>query len=392
MTKHSNLGASSAYRWMNCPGSVQLIESLPFKPQSSVYAQEGTNAHKLAELCLANRVEPMDFIGVEEVNSETGEVSIVSEDMAQAVQIYTDYIRNRINLGGDLTIEVKFDLSHIFAGMFGTSDAVLNFDFLGELEVVDYKHGAGIAIDPEENPQLKYYALGAVSTLNVNPETKVRLTIVQPRTMGAPIKTWITSVSDLLDFSDQLKEAATKTKEKNAPLAVGDWCKFCNASPICPQMKKRSLEIARAAFDDKKQIILPQVNSLRVPELKEILDFSDILSKWLESVNGYALELADRGTRILGYKLVAKRAHRKWRDENETKEILSKLGIEYRTEPKLKSPAQIEAMKVEKSVVSKLTVIPDNGVTLVSDTDKRQEVKPTKTVSAAFGGITIDNS
>ena len=50
-SKHAKLSASSAFRWINCPGSVVLADQLP-APGSSAYADEGTLAHALAELKL----------------------------------------------------------------------------------------------------------------------------------------------------------------------------------------------------------------------------------------------------------------------------------------------------------------------------------------------------
>ena len=46
-TKHHNLGASSAKRWMSCPGSVKLAAQFP--QGSSKFADEGSLAHALAE-------------------------------------------------------------------------------------------------------------------------------------------------------------------------------------------------------------------------------------------------------------------------------------------------------------------------------------------------------
>lgn len=51
MSKHALLSPSSAHRWCNCPGSVALTKDLP--NVSSPYAEEGTRAHRLAELALA---------------------------------------------------------------------------------------------------------------------------------------------------------------------------------------------------------------------------------------------------------------------------------------------------------------------------------------------------
>lgn len=49
--KHARLSASSAFRWINCPGSVALSDQCP-APGSSSDADKGTLAHSLGELKL----------------------------------------------------------------------------------------------------------------------------------------------------------------------------------------------------------------------------------------------------------------------------------------------------------------------------------------------------
>ena len=52
--KHANLGASSASRWMQCTSSPSLIETLDpsLRNSSSIFAEEGSAAHDLAERLL----------------------------------------------------------------------------------------------------------------------------------------------------------------------------------------------------------------------------------------------------------------------------------------------------------------------------------------------------
>ena len=45
---HAILSASGAHRWLNCTPSARLEEPVP--DTSSIYAEEGTLAHDLAEL------------------------------------------------------------------------------------------------------------------------------------------------------------------------------------------------------------------------------------------------------------------------------------------------------------------------------------------------------
>jgi hypothetical protein len=49
MGKHALLSASSSKRWLSCTPSARLEEQFKDEPGGSVYAEEGTAAHALAE-------------------------------------------------------------------------------------------------------------------------------------------------------------------------------------------------------------------------------------------------------------------------------------------------------------------------------------------------------
>jgi len=371
---------------MNCPGSNKLIEQLPFKPQSGPYAELGSAAHALAEYCLINDCLPDIWVDTQGPVKDQNGKDVITQDvfidinMVEAVAVYIEYIQERLKFGGELFIETKFDLSHLHEGMFGTSDAAIYNPMLGVLEIVDYKHGQGVAVSPERNSQAMFYGLGALHAFDEKFQIdKIILTIVQPRAAGAPVKTWETTPEVLREFGDQLKKAAQATYRKGAKLATGDWCKFCPAQPLCPKIKEKSLEVAQSVFNDESQIVLPDPKLLSFDQLKEILDFSDTLNNWLKTAEGFALELAQRGQKIPGYKLVQKRANRRWKFEDEViAEKISRVctGQDIYSKPKLLSPAQIEKLKIDKNLVSSLTETPDNGTTLALAEDRRPEVAP----------------
>jgi len=369
---HSKYGASSASRWLNCPGSVKLSETVPSQP-SSVYAQEGTAAHKLGELCLMNNNNPSDYAD-QEITLDDGSKYFVNEDMVEAVTVYVDYVRSRAKLG-ELFIETQFSLAFVHDEMFGTNDACVFSDMLGMLEVIDYKHGAGIAVSPEENTQLAYYGLGAANVQDLHPDSQIKLTIVQPRAAGEPIKSWVTTVGYLDKFAKTLKKGVKACNVKKPKLKEGEWCRFCPAQAVCPQLEKKSLEIARAEFKDE-EIILPEPDSLKPVDIKKVLDFAPVISSWLKAVESYAFNELERGQSIDGYKLVKKRANRKWIDEEKTKErLMEDQPLEtLLTNPKLKSPAQLEKL-VGKNLVASLCETPDNGNTMVPVSDKRPAVE-----------------
>ena len=63
MADHAKLSASGSARWMNCPGSVRMEEG--YTNTSSIFAEEGTRAHTVAEMCLTRECDADVFVGME---------------------------------------------------------------------------------------------------------------------------------------------------------------------------------------------------------------------------------------------------------------------------------------------------------------------------------------
>ena len=53
MGAHSVFGPSGSVKWLNCPGSINAEKGIP--DTTSEFAQEGTDAHELSEICLKNK-------------------------------------------------------------------------------------------------------------------------------------------------------------------------------------------------------------------------------------------------------------------------------------------------------------------------------------------------
>ena len=54
---HSRFSPSAAKRWMACPGSIQLAESIPFVMDTTMPAAKGTLVHHMVEMLLKDRLE-----------------------------------------------------------------------------------------------------------------------------------------------------------------------------------------------------------------------------------------------------------------------------------------------------------------------------------------------
>ena len=88
---HSEIGASKADRWPFCPGSRRLCRGRAKTPE--IYMAEGTVAHHIAEVCLAENKVPDDFMF--QVFQQDGFEIEVTDEMLSAVQVYVDVIRKR---------------------------------------------------------------------------------------------------------------------------------------------------------------------------------------------------------------------------------------------------------------------------------------------------------
>ena len=364
---HSEIGASGTDRWFPCPASVNLCRGLP--NSSSVFAEEGTAAHELGEHCLIEDIEPHSLIGKEEFNGFP-----VTEDMADAVKVYVDFIRNSGGSGYELLLEHRFNLEEIDKELFGTGDAIL-YEYLGELHIIDYKHGKGVAVEAKENTQLLYYALGAAKAFDEY--SSVKLTIVQPRCIhpDGPIRSWVTTPERLADFKTELKSAVDATREKNPRFQPTDkGCKFCKAKATCPALRDEAMSLAKVEFDDVEPT-LPEPKDLTLDEISKLLKVASRMESWLKAVQGHAQGLAESGHVIEGMKLVKKKANRKWSSETEVIEDLHDIYEDSIYAPrKLKTPRQLEAI-IGKTEVANYCHTPDTGVTLVKETDKRKAVE-----------------
>lgn len=376
---HVEHSPSSAYRWTACPGSINLCRRVPPAP-TSVYAEEGTAAHELAHYCLdtsnlKRAHNPMDFIN-QEWNDEERDA-----EFCQAVQLYVDYVRELQKHAQWSFVERWFHLDALNppAQMSGTSDFCSITGTL--LEVVDYKHGKGVPVEVENNPQLRYYALGALISLPeevVAKVQRVRITVVQPRAYNekGSIRSEELSVMALLDFTMELFAAVEATQEDQAMLVPGEHCRFCAAHAVCPALREKALELAHGEFFSVTPEPAPQPSALTEAQIGELMSRFRLVEDWMAAVREYAFNTMSNGTPIPGWKLVPKRANRSWKDEAAVFAWARKQKIKPATiqEVKLFSPAQMEKHLGKDKVPADLIQSISSGLTIAEATDPRSPV------------------
>jgi hypothetical protein len=376
-TPHATLGASSSHRWMECPGTVRLSALAPKQDSSSPHAREGTAAHELAAKVLLEGGACEDHVGLTIVVEE--EEIVVDADMAEATQVYVDAVNTA---RGPLAVHVeeRFDLSPLNppAPMFGTADAVIWDHRTKTLHVYDLKFGRGVVVQAEDNPQTLYYALGAVVSLKVKPET-ITCNIVQPRA-GDPAHRQATYTwAELVEFKRKLFEAAEATTDPDAPLNPGDHCQWCPPISICPAQQATAVAVAQVEFEAMEEATLPSVEVLTEEQVLEVLDKADLIRNWLSAVEDSVKTRLEQGEEVPGWKLVDKRATRRWADEDAAERWLRrKIGARRAFKKVLLSPAQAEKeLKTDgEDLPDKYVEKKSSGYNMVRDSNPKPAVTP----------------
>lgn len=318
--KHALLGASSAARWIACTPSARATEHLP--GVTSKYAEEGTRAHELCEKALRYKLAKWEAGMPFDLLSDWAQQSMPTE-MFNAVCRYTSFIHELwvgFSCRPGVFIEQEVDVSQWVSGGFGTCDCLLIGD--GILHIIDFKYGQGVPVNPERNPQLMYYALGAYALFEgIEEIDTVRLSIVQPRMQEEP-QTWELPLADLLTWAREVLQPAAELAWKGEGVYhPGGHCRFCKAYPSCRAWQKQYGPLA--GFEP-----YPEPATLSDEELGEWLQKLEGLAAYAKDLEEYAQQALLDGHSLPGWKLVQGRSTRKWTDQDAAFQQMEHDGID----------------------------------------------------------------
>lgn len=357
---HSPLGASSAERWMNCPGSVALIKQAGFQEtEEPDYRREGTAAHEAIAFCLRQGVDAWEIVGEKFYKTE------VTVEMADAIQVYLDTVRPLMTDVAHVFVEYRIS-SPDHPLFYGTVDCATIADSL--LTVSDFKYGQGVIVEVENNPQIMYYAYGL---LIAHPDVRrVVMRIVQPRGFhpDGPVRRWECAAEDIAEWAQKELLPAMERTALDDTLQVGEHCRFCTAKLVCPML--RSIFKASALANPKEVVALSDEQiALDYP----LLAASKMYVKAHEAETLRRLmagQMKDNGV----VKLVNKKADRVWKPEAPGL-FKERFGDKALNPAELKSPAQMEKIDATaKKMVHEYAYTPQSGYTVASVDDKRPGV------------------
>lgn len=321
-TVHAMLGPSACHRWAYCPASVLLTKDLP--NETSQYAEEGTKAHRVAEL----RLKALWCLDLDKKDeAEYQAIKAELPGVEDHIRKYTDAILD-VERGREVyfhAAEVKLPITPITyeKSAFGTADCVTIVGEFGKpdvppvLHIFDLKYGSGVKVSAEQNSQLAMYALAALTEFDDGGlfyaiET-VKLHIVQPRMDNISewsisrkglegkflenirraanrahallhhpeslVERWpfVPIVEKRVTYDEQKKSGKTEKIVINtrgdfsSPAEAETVCRWCRAKATCPVLRQQLADTLAQDFEDlPKEAVPSNVPAELRAELKEI--------------------------------------------------------------------------------------------------------------------------
>jgi hypothetical protein len=388
---HSRFGGSVASRILRCPGSVQLITTVPeHLRRSSVYAVRGSSCHAAMARLIERECSLDDLVG-----ETIGDYTLTRDDIENALRPVLTYVDELLDQPG---AEYFLERRVVFPGIadtFGTADLIAR---IGDtIHVIDFKFGSGVQVlaryaDGAVNAQLQFYAVSARSTF---PDffagiDNIVLSIVQPVTTAIDaemVSTTPVTHAELDEFITLFRKACAEALSPSPRLERGDHCRFCAARPVCPEHTKPLLDLAR--FMVPTPAAPPDRNTyLRL--IAAGLDLVDATKDIGRALHDQAKCAIDAGGRVPGYTLTAGRAVRNWKNETTAAPDLLKLGLardDVLVEV-LRSPKQVEIRAKARGVKvpKELVISRPSGVALVRIKNAHAPILGRDELMRAFSG------
>lgn len=337
--KHAILSPSAAHRWLHCTPAPRVEAEFP--ETTSEYAEEGRLAHSVCELAAKKKFTVMNN---RTYNSRLKKLKADpkwDDEMLSTAATYVEHLTEhamRFEHAPYVALEVQVDITDYAPEAFGTCDCVM----IGgdELIITDYKHGKGVPVSAQDNPQMLLYALGALKLYRPiygDMIRRVSTYIDQPR-LGSYDGASMT-VEELLAWGESIKPKAAAAFMGTGEFAPGEWCRFCRAKAKC-----RARANQNTALEDFKDCIplgrsIPMQaeydatgfkpsNCLTDEEIGALLVRAEGLVAWYNDLKEYTLAACLNGKTIPGWKAVEGRSTRAWTDQDAALEALMAGGVE----------------------------------------------------------------
>lgn len=385
MSFHYKYGGSTAKRTLNCQGWNALASTIHREDKGSPAADRGTMLHTCCEILEDEGIEYQELIERKVTyNDFTITQELLEDKVIPAMEALEDFIDDK-----GLTTIITEELLEYNEVIGGTPDILAYSQ--KRIACADYKFGDGVMVYADDNDQMFFCVWLALDSdifkLDITPETPVDFAIIQPSDKREEtLDVWETNVEAVQAFGERFIEAVViaEESEPGENLHDGEWCKFCPAAAVCPAKGQKAMDALRLI--DGTQLAAKDTDLIiPVLDLSQALKLAAELEPWIKDVRAFAFNELEAGSEVPDWKLVDKRATRKWVDPEATAEYLKrKFKAKNAMVSTVISPAQAEKVSKKLKIpirMKGLTSSVSSGHTMVPASDKREAIASQKAIS-----------
>lgn len=397
--RHARLSPSASDRWLSCPASIFEIEALPVREKKDDgYAHEGTVCHALAEILgrakFGKITKAQAKKELQAWRKENGIDLHTENEMQGHVATWLDVLQSQYEEHPNSEIYFEQRLDTGVPSSWGTTDAAVVSPY--HIFVDDFKYGAGVRVDAEDNSQLRLYALGVLDEFDILGLVKeVTLVVVQPRIEdrngGPHISAETLTVEELLGWRTRILPIAESALLPDAPYGPSaKACRWCPLSGKCRAQLEHIFEELPTDFDSDPAM-------LSVEETAELLPVIPLIKDWINSFEAQAMHRAyDRNEAIPGYKVVMSGGKRSCVNEEAVLAELAELGydLDSVTSKKIVGIGVLEGLLGKAEFRNKLGVFypkSSGKPSLVPEADKRPALNREAEASSIFKDVDLDD-
>ncbi len=382
--EHAPLPPSASGRWLACPPSMAYVRDLIKrkvikKRESGPAAQRGTRIHETSAPAITMLIKGRKPAYP---RGEEGQVAKAYAEFCRG--IYEDALL--LHGPSKWGVEERAEVDDM---CWGSSDF---WCYSAKRFIqVDLKTGQE-PVEAKGNTQLIIYAIGTMRKNKLPMPREIELIIYQPGNGPDNCSRWVYPFAEFIELtkgilggiktSTSYFDASTKKVERD--LVAGSHCGWCDALGVCEKARLHALAASSKNFLPVpiERTSPPPPSKLEPDQVGLILERAPMFRSWIDAVEVRALELAQKGHRIPGFKVVPKITRRAWESKVKPAAIAKGLGLklEQIQETKLLSPAKVEALlpAPDRKKLIRFVWKPMGEPTVVPESDKRQALPSTK--------------
>jgi hypothetical protein len=348
---HLPKGGSTAVRDIPCPGNTEKCKDIPPRPAGPA-ARDGSMKHEIMEICTRDNRVPADLLG--HLYEEDGFKHVFGDGDDDLAQVEIAFAAQEVLLDKyDIQEFIVEPFVQYIPGLSGGSIDLLGLSGDGKTLLVDDKKFGQVAVSPIESAQHGVYTIAArvdKSTADMFKKVeRIVFSINQPRSKGT-VSVWETDLKWIDAFEKKYKKALDSNH-----IHPGKHCNWCPAAPYCEE--KRVSVMATNLLGTKTR-----------DELQASADMVEEVETWLKRAKEELYLQLTRGVAISGWKIIDKRATRRWRDEdNVAVELAGEMPVDLLYSRTLLTPPQMEKLLKKQKANFDLTdfiVSESSGTTL----------------------------